>query len=98
MEPKHNAKWGLDTAHLIARKDALIGDYAAHPFMNWGTSCLEYAVPKPFSPDFKRYNDSLNEVLNNYLVELGKSPAESVKQFGKLLVEKGIPANKLKDM
>jgi multiple sugar transport system substrate-binding protein len=97
LKPKHNAKWGLDTAHLIARDDALIGDYAADPFMKWATSCLEYAVPKPFSPDFKRYNDSLKEVLDNYLVELGKSADESVKRFGELLTEK-IGADKLKDM
>ncbi len=99
-----DGKWGLDTSHLIARSDALIGDYAAHPFMNWATSCLEYAVPKPFSPDFKRYNDSMAEVLNNYLdkyrylVELGKSPEECIKRFGELLIEKGIEAEKLKDM
>lgn len=98
VEPDIMAKWGVDTAHLVARRDAIIGDYAKDEFMTWAAEALELegAKAKPCLAETKKYLDTLKSVVKDYIVDAGESPEECLKIFASKVTE-GLGADKVKE-
>ena len=82
VSPDIMADWGYKTSHLVARSDAIVGDYAKDVFLKWNTEAMEkYGVAKPLATGARKYLSILKEIVEKELVAAGKTPEECVEAF-----------------
>jgi len=94
VKPEIVSTWGWETAHLVVRKDAVIGK---DKFLKWATTALDYAWSKPCDPGYSKYISVLKGVVRHDLIEEGKKPEECMNIFASQLIEK-LGADKVKEL
>ncbi len=86
VSPDIMADWCYKTSHLVARDDAVRGDYAKDAFLRWNTEAMEkYGVAKPLALGARKYLSLLRQVVEKELVGAGKSPEECLEAFASLV-------------
>jgi len=97
VSPDIMADWGYKTSHLVARSDAVIGDYAKDAFLKWNTEAMErYGVAKPVVAGTSKYLSILKEIVEKELVYAGKTPEECMEAFASAAAAK-LGANAVKE-
>lgn len=82
VKPEVMSSWGYKTSHLVARADAVIGDYAKDVFLKWNTEAMEkYGVAKPLALGIRKYLKVLQDTVKKELVTEGKTPEECMEAF-----------------
>ncbi len=97
VKPDIMADWGYKTSHLVARSDAVIGDYAKDEFLKWNTEAMEkYGVAKPLALGARKYLSLLKETVEKELITAGKTPEECMEAFA-AAVTKELGADAVKE-
>ncbi len=98
VKPEVVSVWGYKTAHLVPRKDAIIGDYAKDEFLKWSTEAMaKYGVSKPRALGTRKYLNILKDIINKELIGAGKTPEECMEAFASAVAaELGADAVKTK--
>jgi len=88
VAPEVVSKWGKLTTHFVARKDAVIGEYAKDEFLKWATDLASKCFrTRPTVYGAKKYYNTWQDVVYHDIIEAGKKPEEALDIFASKVTE-----------